>query len=329
MESAENKYDAALGSLLGAFVGDAAGATLEFMELITPADLQRALEMRGGGIWQTAPGQITDDGEMALCLAHGLAQSPRFDLEAIARQYVRWVESHPFDIGNTTRNGLSAYQHHDCDRQQPADCMTRAARRLNMGSKANGSLMRAAPLGIWGAAIEDGQLAACAQQESSLTHPNESCWQAVACYVIAIAVLLRQPGDRQGAFNRAQTWAAANANEEVRDWLTLAGNDVPVPYAPLIGFVKIGFVHAFRHLRRGTPFSAAIAETLAGGGDTDTNACIVGGLVGAAAGAGAIPPHQGNAVLQCDTINGRERPSFLHCTTLPELVDKLLDISSS
>ena len=99
MESAENKYDAALGSLLGAFVGDAAGATLEFMELITPADLQRAMEMRGGGIWQTAPGQITDDGEMALCLAHGLAQSPRFDLEGIARQYVRWVESHPFDIG--------------------------------------------------------------------------------------------------------------------------------------------------------------------------------------------------------------------------------------
>jgi len=44
--------------------------------------------------------------------------------------------------------------------------------------------------------------------------------------------------------------------------------------------VKYGFVHAFRHLRLGTPYVAAITETLLGGGDTDTNACIMGGLSG-------------------------------------------------
>jgi len=326
METASSPRDAALGSFLGACAGDAAGATLEFQNDISPQAVHKAMQMVGGGIWRTAPGQITDDCELALCLAHGLAGSAAFDREAIARHYVRWMESPPFDIGNTTRNGLGAYRRPGCDREQPAACMDAAAQQHNMGSKANGSLMRAVPLGIWGAPFRDTELAEFARLDSRLTHPNDSCWQAVAAYIIAIAQLMRAPGDRAGALARVHGWADAHANEEVCRWLAEAENDVPVPYAPLIGFVRIGFVHAFRHLRRGTPYEEAIAETLAGGGDTDTNACIVGGLVGAAAGAAAIPERMRTAVLTCDTTHGQPRPAFLHTTQLPDLVKTLLAV---
>ncbi|MEZ4677228.1 MAG: ADP-ribosylglycohydrolase family protein [Caldilineaceae bacterium] len=145
-----------------------------------------------------------------------------------------------------------------------------------------------------------------------LSHPNPSCWQAVAAYVIAIAHLLNHSGDRLGAFAAAATWAAANANDEVQSWLADAAQDVAVPYEPQIGFVRIGFTHAFRHLRQGTGYVAALTETLAGGGDTDTNACIVGGLIGAAVGAAAIPTALRHAVLTCDTQRGQSRPTFLH-----------------
>jgi ADP-ribosyl-[dinitrogen reductase] hydrolase len=92
-----------------------------------------------------------------------------------------------------------------------------------------------------------------------------------------------------------------------------------------VGFVKIAFTHAFRHLIAGSDFTLALRETLAGGGDTDTNACIVAGLIGAASGAEAIPGKQATAVLACDTTAGRHsRPAFLTTGDLRTLVENLL-----
>lgn len=73
---------------------------------------------------------------------------------------------------------------------------------------------------------------------------------------------------------------------------------------------SIGFSHAFRHLLLGTSYADAIAETLLGGGDTDTNACIVGGLVGALHGAAAIPAQMSGPVLHSDTKKGKPRPEM-------------------
>lgn len=76
---------AAEGALLGALIGDAAGAALEFKERVTEPQLQAALGMNGGGPFRTAPGQVTDDGELALSLAWGLVEGAgRFDIDAIA-----------------------------------------------------------------------------------------------------------------------------------------------------------------------------------------------------------------------------------------------------
>jgi ADP-ribosyl-[dinitrogen reductase] hydrolase len=49
-----------------------------------------------------------------------------------------------------------------------------------------------------------------------------------------------------------------------------------------IGFLKIAFVWAFYYLKNETTYSEALKEILLQGGDTDTNAAIVGGLLGAA-----------------------------------------------
>lgn len=50
---------------------------------------------------------------------------------------------------------------------------------------------------------------------------------------------------------------------------------------PQMGYLKIGFTHAFRHLLNNTPYFQAIKETISIAGDTDTNCAIVGGMVGA------------------------------------------------
>lgn len=75
---------------------------------------------------------------------------------------------------------------------------------------------------------------------------------------------------------------------------------------------------------RETAFEAALRQVLSGGGDTDTNACIVGGLVGARVGIAGIPAHMGRAVLACDTAQGRPRPAWLQTRDAMRLATELL-----
>jgi len=308
--------DSAIGAVVGALVGDAAGAPLEFLgRLPEAAEIERALGMEGGGVWGVAPGQITDDGELTISLLRALGAAGRFDLESIAGEYRRWFASAPFDVGGTIGSTIG--------RAEDAAGMREAALD-HVDSKANGSLMRCVPLGVWGSERPLDELAEAARLESSLSHANPSCMDAVACYVTAIALLVRGAGDGVAVFDEVRAWAGGNVCEEVRGWLALARGDADVPGTPQDGFVKIAFVHALRHLRRGTPYLDAIRSVLAIGGDTDTNACIVGGLVGASVGFAGIPEAMRRAVLESDTSLGRPRPDWLRAGHAPELVARLV-----
>lgn len=338
---AQTQRDAAWGCLLGALVGDAAGATLEFLgRKPTVEDANWAMQMPGGGVLGVAPGQITDDGELTLCLAKALAESQNFEIESIAKNYAKWVDSNPFDIGNTTSASLGAYRQSQWQailaKDGYAAVMTQAATKRCMSSKSNGSLMRSSPLGIWGYRLSDKELARFAQQDSQLSHPNLSCCYAVACYAIAIASLMRELGDHRVAFDRSKSWLEIqakqattvlemNASQEVLSWIIDAENHVDIDYLTQVGFVKIAFTNAFRHLRLGSDYQAAISTTLLGGGDTDTNACIVGGLIGAACGVDAIPDSMKHPVISCDTRSGKSpRPEFLSASQVPSILETLL-----
>lgn len=274
-----NKEQVGKGSILGALVGDAAGATLEFLSR-TPdrSQVKQAMAMVGGGCWRTAPGQITDDGEMAMCLMHALAGEESFSIERVAQNYLLWYQSIPFDIGRTTSTGLSG------GLKQPEGLIHRGMR-----------------------------------------NPNPTCQHSSAVYCLAIRHLMVNPNDSEGAFQTAEEWARTLGNREVQEWLSLAERNEDVGYSPSIGFVRYGFVHAFRHLQNKTLYIDAIFETLSGGGDTDTNACIVGGLVGAYHGEEGIPEPMREAILRCDTQKGRSRPEFLQTRVqFPTLLDRLI-----
>ena len=74
-----------------------------------------------------------------------------------------------------------------------------------------------------------------------------------------------------------------------------------------IGWIKIAFCYACYYLKHNFTFENAIKESLLIGGDTDTNAAIVGGLIGAARGIEGIPADWISKVLNSEN----KRPDFI------------------
>lgn len=321
--------DHARGCLIGALTGDAAGATLEFIgRKPSEGEVIRALSMCGGGVFRVAPGQITDDGELILALARAISGAQTFPLESVAAHYRAWYQSEPFDIGNATRTALSALRKHTENRL--AEAMMRCAQNGNAASKANGALMRAAPLGLWSVGKSPAETIEAVCADVRLTHPHSACqWSSVA-YVMAIRHLLLHVGDVQGAYVAALdsvTNAVDQGSEEVLSWLHDARHaNLPAIYSSgKSGFVRIAFTYAFFHLLQRTSYETALKEMLSGGGDCDTNACIVGGLVGARVGLKAIPEVIWHPVVrECDTTRGRERPKWLLARDALELAETLV-----
>ncbi|EFJ49525.1 hypothetical protein VOLCADRAFT_89811 [Volvox carteri f. nagariensis] len=275
------------------------------------------------------PRQITDDSELAMALAMGLSQhepSAGYPAEAVAKQYGAWLASHPFDVGNTCCTAFSAATHHD-DKAGPLASVMRKQAQFSRDSKSNGALMRITPLAVWGCRLSDDALAAAAMEDAKLSHPNDVTLHANAIYCVAIKHLIAHPGDAEGALEVAAKWARACACAEVAGWLREAMGSAAGPAANrLIGFVRYGFFYAFRHLKLRTPYLDAIREVLLLKGDTDTNAAIVGGLVGALHGASGIPAHMAAALLsrlgQADS-KGPKRPDWLQPGRMPSLFAEL------
>jgi ADP-ribosyl-[dinitrogen reductase] hydrolase len=102
--------DRALAAYLGLAIGDALGATVEFMQ---PREIRCQYgvhrDIIGGGWLKLEAGAVTDDTGMALALGRALVQSGGWNAVAVADSYVNWLKSKPVDIGNTCRRGIQRY----------------------------------------------------------------------------------------------------------------------------------------------------------------------------------------------------------------------------
>jgi len=99
-----------LGAYLGFAVGDALGATVEFLtkgEIREKYGVHR--KMIGGGWLHLAPGQVTDDTEMSLCLGRSLVRQGGLDLKDVCEEFAAWLKSGPVDVGNTCRRGIRRF----------------------------------------------------------------------------------------------------------------------------------------------------------------------------------------------------------------------------
>ena len=101
------------GLLVGAAVGDALGAPFEFMPAGSyakrfPRPVRGGIgELIGGGGFNWAPGEFTDDTQMAIVLAESLlANDHTLSRDHVFESWRGWAAD-ARDVGSTTRHALS------------------------------------------------------------------------------------------------------------------------------------------------------------------------------------------------------------------------------
>jgi ADP-ribosylglycohydrolase len=261
---------------------------------------------------------VTDDTELAIAVADGVATCAGFSADGVAHQMNKWLLSQPFDLGNTTGRA--------CARGGGGAGAMRAA--ASSDSLSNGSLMRCASLALLPGSNDE--VMAVARAHATLTHARLEVSEAEACFLVAAGRLVQTCGDVGGAVEAASV-CSQRCGEVVRTWVQEA-LDVNVPLPPCgpqdMGSVEHGLRRALRHLVRGSAFDAAIAEVIQEGYDTDTNAAIVGCMLGARDGVASLSRALWEPVLACDTRRGRPRPLCFHPARLPVLAERILSFAA-
>ena len=314
------------GCLYGQVVGDALGTRYEFKsasmvrESLKKDTRSGSLPILGGGPFDVIPGQITDDSELALTLARVLPLRRGFQLSEVVPYYQQWFLSRPFDIGRATRTAFGETS----EKLTVELCHQRA--KANRESLSNGALMRISPMGMLATTWNNAQIWERASGESSLTHPSPIVQEASVLYVMAI---------RDAIEGYHESRIMKNAMTMVREplikrWLIDAlERPCPVFHPTLglidadsssMGYVGIAFQNAFHQLLHGGSFKDGLIQTILLGGDTDTNGCIAGALLGAYYGAHQIPKDWIDTVRNCRTDRQRQYPA---CRTddLEQLAD--------
>ncbi len=179
--------DRAVGTLLGLACGDALGRPVEFR---SPASIEREHgtvdEMLGHGTHNQPAGTITDDTEMALCIARSLAEHRRFEPKDIARRFIEWYDSGPFDIGGMTARAIRLLKQDVTWDEAGQRVWEGSPEGANAG---NGSVMRCAPYAV--AFSEDFEtLERVSRASSAITHADPRCTAGCAVLNRTLAGLI-------------------------------------------------------------------------------------------------------------------------------------------
>ncbi|MEY2755829.1 MAG: hypothetical protein RJB65_2187 [Actinomycetota bacterium] len=288
---------AALGALLGSMVGDALGAPFEFgrageytRRFPTPVLGGRG-EMVGGGGFGWAPGEFTDDSQMAVALADSILQAAgdELDLDDLWRRWRAWAST-AADVGIITRMALGQAEH--------AGAAETAHESLGR-SAGNGALMRSTPLALvglrWGGLDDPAVVARIIDwtlRQAALTHHDPAAgWGAVIHVELVRRTILG--ADVFADDDRILRDVVGLVPDGIREQFAamLSPDWIPgsLPGEPGNGSVWGCLAAAVWAVRHHATFDGAVIAAIDLGGDTDTVACVTGALAGARATIQGIP----------------------------------------
>ncbi|MCA1553722.1 MAG: ADP-ribosylglycohydrolase family protein, partial [Chloroflexi bacterium] len=276
------------GGVFGLLIGDALGVPYEFhhpldlpsppeIEFSPPAQFPRAHTGVPPGTW-------SDDGAQALALLASLLDQDQLNLQDFGQRLVAWyqtgylaVDGQVFDVGVQTSQAI---------RRLVAGTPAETSGRADEQANGNGSLMRVLPLALWHRG-DDASLVADAHRQSLVTHAHVRSQVCCALYCLWARRTL------QGI---TEPWAPA-----VTTLRTIYGSTSPES-AELERSVRpdddaegqgsgyvVDCLRSARWAVQAGSYEQVVKAAIGLGHDTDTTACVAGGIAGIRDGTHAIP----------------------------------------
>ncbi len=258
--------DRSLGAYLGGAIGDALGATVEFMSMHEiRAEYGVHKHIIGGGWLRLKPGRVTDDTEMTLALGSALIASGAWNLRGIADGFVTWMRSKPVDIGNACRRGICHY----LSSGDPSIAFSE-------DSGGNGAAMRNLPTVLVSLHSEE-LLVRRSLEQAHITHNHPESDAATIALARMMRLLLLKGGQ-------------APCDEVVAD---LIGRYPTFRFRPWpgrsSGYIVDTLQTVFDGFFNTGSFEDCLVRVVNRGGDADTTGALAGQLAGALYGVQGIP----------------------------------------
>lgn len=283
-----------LAAILGALMGDALGVPHEFkaasalpaaqdLVLRMPPDYPKTYSAIPYGTW-------SDDGSQLLCLleclqlGNGTLSDALFGETLLLWLNHAWHQSggRVFDCGGQTRRAL---QHLQADTTPAYD----------PHALGNGALMRVLPAALacdfWHVSV--GNAVDLAMAQSAVTHPQPL--SAVACGLYGALSLRIMATPLRVDWRRMVTLAAydlrrhpamhAERQQALDELLYFGDHELPTG----TGYVANTFWSAIVALERSHDYLSAVRHAILLGNDTDTTACVTGGLAALSWGLDSVP----------------------------------------
>lgn len=275
-------------AIFGLSCGDCLGVPVEFLSR-NELKANPVKDMREFGTYYKPKGTWSDDTSLSLATLDGLTEN--IDLSVIANNFVQWkyfnkyCQDKVFDIGNTTSRAIAKIN--------LALSKNEFSEDIEYGgtgtSNGNGSLMRMIPVALYLYIYKDKYDSLEKRREfvyklSALTHATLLCKNSCHIYV-EYALLLLKGYNKYDAFSMIIKIFKEEVNSawEFAHFKNLLSEDFKFKNEKDIsgsGFVIDSLYASLWCLLTTDNYSSCVLKAVNLGEDTDTTACIVGGLAG-------------------------------------------------
>jgi len=275
------------GGLIGLLVGDALGVPYEFHspdEIPPFAEIEFKPPPYFRRSHNVPPGTWSDDGAQALILLASLNHCSKLDLDDFGRRLVNWyehgymaVDNHVFDIGIQTSHAIGNLVHGRSPETSGETSET---------ANGNGSLMRVLPMALWHTG-SDEDLVNDAHRQSIVTHAHLRSQVCCALYCLWARCTLEGASDSwtEAVSRLRRIYAEGSKAQEELEWSIRPDELIEGEGS---GYV-VDCLRSARWVLNAGDYEQVVKAAVALGRDTDTTACVAGGIAGIRDGVQAIP----------------------------------------
>ena len=252
---------AAVSAYIGLAIGDALGATVEFMsanEILDKYGMHN--KMCGGGWLKLKAGEVTDDTSMSLALGEAILQSGGVKSLKVAEAFSQWLLQNPVDVGNTVKRGILHYRYSGSPMVKRSET-----------AAGNGACMRTLPVALATLNCDEQEIIAATKAQAHTTHNNALSDAATGCVVHMLQLAIRG-ADKEQLLNYVDNSLLENfplfeyRNERI---------DNPT------GYIVDTMRAVLQALVATDNFTDCLVNVVNRGGDADTTGAIAGMLAGA------------------------------------------------